>query len=945
VDDLFLEPLPPKISERITIAEYYCTILNALFEMEALGTIRKNQDGGSKSSEVVHDKKFEVIDLDPQEVAERMCAHMVPLVEAVNRQKTMLLEVVQRNVRSITSFVEYEQTPSEGLRMSAEEIRRRQAERFTAFGQRPRRERSRARDRNITSDESLAHEREKRAAFPFIGQISESLFGMGRKEVIDKVNRDVVSLRKVTATEFWKIAVQFKDHQSIMELQDHAFREVSLSLAEQQMVINNMSEQLKEVAVELQELMEDEARDVTIIYSLMMFGSQTMTALLKTYISTVGSLGLHKDRSDAILTGFQKLAAGQLPIELVPADEVESALRAIDNELDRMRGDFYIAVKNLRFYYGIQTASFTINDRLAIMMKVPLTTHGAVFQNYEAHVYKLPILSLEGNLTNKYTKISGHSQYLAVSRDGLHYMEMDRSALDQCEGVDSFPKICNPVRIMNSIANKPSCTLALWKGDAPMMAKYCDILYYEQDEPDAQVYHVSEGKVLVTSNEGQFDLHCPGKSAPVSIEACNLCTIKVPCGCYIKSRASLMPPIIDGCETNHSVSHVSYPINLMLLSQLINDTDLGKYNGTVTFIKRPHIEIPEIRTVKMTDKHVIEINKKGADFKKLMPLAKQGLEAFLDKESFLDRVDSISNQIQDTPYFGQTTIAANIVGLIVIVISVLIWRKRKLAAQAALATVASPFLATAEALEMKDPRFAEKWPHNDLKQDYASHADKDTHLLEYWLHIRPMVYLILTFMVLKILGWCVRTIYRYLTTRLLVTPMNGMPAVKTKANVFLRIKDQHESMMLYIFKLGYHASDLSVVTNSVSTGIEIKSRDEYPNKFLAFNIHINSEEISLLGRDGKRFVLPPTIQLPFYLLPKFKRITGRNFEMELHAGSDGLFYCLQNIQGRHHPIFSGLGLEELLQQQEAGDFPTPGILSATGLESRITPEKANLLYS
>ena len=76
------------------------------------------------------------------------------------------------------------------------------------------------------------------------------------------------------------------------------------------------------------------------------------------------------------------------------------------------------------------------------------------------------------NRIQKYTKLSGYPDYFAISYDEEYYMEMTHIALINCKGLDEYPKVCNPVKVMESVRDKQSCGLAIYKGNAKMMKTY-----------------------------------------------------------------------------------------------------------------------------------------------------------------------------------------------------------------------------------------------------------------------------------------------------------------------------------------------------------------------------------------------------------------------------------------------------------------------------------------
>ena len=80
-------------------------------------------------------------------------------------------------------------------------------------------------------------------------------------------------------------------------------------------------------------------------------------------------------------------------------------------------------------------------------------------------------------------------------------------------------------------------------------------------------------------------------------------------------------------------------------------------------------------------------------------------------------------------------------------------------------------------------------------------------LLVYWLHVKPMVYIFLTYMTVKLLLWIISKCWRYLTTQFLVTPFDGMPGKGHKSNVYLNLSNRYESLKLYMYTIST-SSDL-----------------------------------------------------------------------------------------------------------------------------------------
>ena len=83
----------------------------------------------------------------------------------------------------------------------------------------------------------------------------------------------------------------------------------------------------------------------------------------------------------------------------------------------------------------------------------------------------------------------------------------------------------------------------------------------------------------------------------ITIKPCKLCIIKLPYNCILTITTRMVPPLMNQCERNLPLktnSTIRYPVNLLVLSQMLNDTELEKYNGSVTFKIEPHIKMWDI---------------------------------------------------------------------------------------------------------------------------------------------------------------------------------------------------------------------------------------------------------------------------------------------------------------------------------------------------------------
>ena len=99
-------------------------------------------------------------------------------------------------------------------------------------------------------------------------------------------------------------------------------------------------------------------------------------------------------------------------------------------------------------------------------------------------------------------------------------------------------------------------------------------------------------------------------------------------------------------------------------------------------------------------------------------------------------------------------------------------------------------------------------------------------LLDYWLHVKPMVYIFLTYMAVKLLFWIISKCWRYLTTRLLVTPFDGMPGKGHKSNVYLNLSNGYESKIIHKYYI--YSDDLVQLIQMQGKQIKFGEIPRYP---------------------------------------------------------------------------------------------------------------------
>ena len=297
--------------------------------------------------------------------------------------------------------------------------------------------------------------------------------GLGRKKSIDLAHRTHIELIHQVNNSFGKIAGQFSKLWSVTRIQNDALRKTIGRIDNQEKQIQNLIESMRKSQKAIDILQRYQALHISMLYSLQTYQTAMQTRLLKTTMSILNTLQLINTQTGKIISGLQQLNRGELPADLISPRKLQKTLENIDKQLMMNNLPFQIPISSLKYYYGTKLIGFAHENSLSIMMRFPLTYDGGIFKLYKINTIKLPLpVKAMKDGVQKYAKLPGYPDYFAISYDEEYYMEMTHTELINCKGLDEYPKVCNPVKIMESVRDKPSCGLTIYKGDAAMMKAY-----------------------------------------------------------------------------------------------------------------------------------------------------------------------------------------------------------------------------------------------------------------------------------------------------------------------------------------------------------------------------------------------------------------------------------------------------------------------------------------
>ena len=803
---------------------------------------------------------------DVQNLAENICNDVMTIEKTFNEHKDILIAEVDHNVKSLEKFVRE--------------------------------------DSDFRNGSNNFLTRVRRAPVEFISKAAEKLFGIGRKKSIDLAHSNHDMLRQQVNASLGKLLANQKTLRSVVMLQDRALTKTAKTLSRDHRKLEEITNEIRKTRNHMQFLEEVESSQFVYIYNLIGHQSGLHTQLTKATLSMLGSLRLMKDRTGILLSAFQKLSSGYLPIELVPVSKVEDALEQIDNLLMKPRLQFHLAIRSVKYYYGMQTASFVVNGKLNIVMKVPLTTVGAIFSVYSVNTIKLPFSSTRGDGSDhRYTKIAGHSEFFGISEDKEHYVELDEKQMLNCRGIPGFPRICNPVMLMNSVKDKPGCSLSLFTGNATMMAGHCVKHYYEQPEPDEQIYQIGKGEILVTAEEGQFIKHCADGSQMQTIDACKLCIMKLPCGCFLKTRRALMPPLLDGCNRGSTTSKIRYPANVALLSQLLNTSLLQEYSGSKTYQNAVRIDIPNYTVRKFEHETIAEMDEDIMSLERVMTLAKISEDIYLDDSSYLATPHTLAQKMWATKFSGFVQIGLAGMQILAVVLGYIAYKKGCISvatSAAAMQSVTSWKKSYAEELTSGDDHDTMLWGMSPIEEretgmrhippPVSAAVGRTSGHIEYWEIIRPLVYLYVTYLVARLVYSFLKGMYQYLAIRLVVNPMGTIPAKSEFSHVYLSVGNGEKSLKIYVYTIQMSDHRVTLIQEQ-DKEVQVEAIPKWPKTLLSYAVKITNEVVLLKTQSGQRMKLPRHIYVPVLVIRRLHAIISGPYTTELYIGN-GLYRTL-----------------------------------------------------
>ena len=540
--------------------------------------------------------------------------------------------------------------------------------------------------------------------------------------------------------------------------------------------------------------------------------------------------------------------------------------------------------------YSQRLKNVSDNGNVVIQLTIPLTTVGAEFQNYQIQTFQLPVPMEQAEGTEGkrgFSQIVNFPPYFAMSLDSEYYMELTEQDLSWCKGLGGMPKICNPAKFMYSVRKRPSCSLALYTGNSTMMKHHCQTEYQELDRPKSEVYQLgTSSELLITSTEGQFIKHCQNGAQMVPIPACTLCIIQIPCGCILHSDQGQLPPLLQNCAERNSSSVIKYAVNMMVLGQVLNASQLTKYSGSVTFRKQPKYKLPPVELRRINSEGIVAWRQTAFELPQVTKLARQGKPMYATGGAYLSEPRSLIEELMQNDYALAAQAALAVMNMMTTALAVKSYQKG-----------CSSSVIAAMALKAAHPGHALTLPPipvNNHDQDSEIHKE----LENFWEDVKPTVCVIIVWVGYQATKWLVKAIYKYLSVRQIIISTSSClstAADEELTDVYFRVSDGQRTMYLYVYTIQVTESVVRLIQQQ-DKQMRFKSLAEWPTRIFSYPVRFTNNTCLLeIGGDMSCVRFPDKIFVPITQIRKFRRIMRNQYKIEVFIGQGRITKLRPNL--------------------------------------------------
>jgi hypothetical protein len=362
--------------------------------------------------------------------------------------------------------------------------------------------------------------------------------------------------------------------------------------------------------------------------------------------------------------GFNSLNRGYLSSALVPEEMIVDLLDYITTEVvatPRYKDYLPISLSPL-YYYQIKDIAYArTTTHIIITINIPMIKVGGRMNIYKVNLFPVPINAGTFEKDSPgYTRLMDMPDFLAVTDDRMAFLEIRSAEYLTCRGDDM--KICGGIGAAYRSKSSMSCAMAIFLDSHIDIKTLCTVAY-TKNEPTGGAVQIAADDNFV-AHRGRDDvsatwqLSCPHSAVKPEdqIPACDMCRIKVPCGCTLTAAHFTLPTRMTGCNPMvNNIPNVTIinTRNTALLAETLSSSELARIRSQEAIINDyfPPMKKP---TFNFTDpyegatEYAEVFEDYRVDFRKAVTLWKQQREMYVDKvDSGLAKAKDFSDVVVD----------------------------------------------------------------------------------------------------------------------------------------------------------------------------------------------------------------------------------------------------------------------------------------------------------
>ncbi|XP_052809655.1 uncharacterized protein LOC128238123 isoform X1 [Mya arenaria] len=430
----------------------------------------------------------------------------------------------------------------------------------------------------LIPERNLVKQRSRRALLPFIGSISKSIFGTATTNDVENLARHINALNKLTRNMANSIQQHDNNLSSYMHTMDRRIENIVEGMKENEMAIQHIQTQLYETFGNLER------------------SFSTMSVLIAKQIQKSRKL---EHLFNKLLDGIYDLVEGKLSPHLVAPSVMATTLSDFQGLLHDKFSGYNLVYKNHHEIYKNVDIIFTRQgSKLFISVKFPISTFNKPLSLFKVISLPVPI----NNTSNHATQLLDLPQLFAITGDSQYYGTFDMTELNSCK--TGKTKICTFNKALYPITHD-TCISALFNDDKSLIKANCNFRFLIS-HLSSEILPLSHTTILVY-NVDIVEFDC--KTGQRMVKGCNFCIIHEPCECSVSTATIYLPQRLSTC--NQNTTSRLHPVNLALLQQFFNDTELQNIDSNSLFENPLSVDVPQFQIYNHTMQNIIADDRKA----------------------------------------------------------------------------------------------------------------------------------------------------------------------------------------------------------------------------------------------------------------------------------------------------------------------------------------------